>query len=82
MARPIDNSLNLNMEGRAVYHRLARGLTLLFLLLLAGCSKPAGPVQPGSALPVIKTEGWLNGPPPVLEELQGQVVVIHAWAYW
>ena len=39
-------------------------------------------LPPGTPLPDLAVEGWLNGPGPTNDELRGQVVVIDVWAYW
>lgn len=43
---------------------------------------PVGGLQPGQPAPQIEAQGWINGRPPAAEELQGQVVVVEAWAWW
>lgn len=36
----------------------------------------------GRPLPELKVSGWLNGPGPTNAELQGEVVLVDAWAFW
>jgi len=36
----------------------------------------------GLPAPSIQVEGWLNGPGPSPEELDGKLVFLDAWAYW
>jgi thiol-disulfide isomerase/thioredoxin len=58
--------------------------TVLFVLFLL-YNRPVqriGGVSPGHALPVIEAQGWLNGKPPQMSELQGKVLVVDAWATW
>jgi thiol-disulfide isomerase/thioredoxin len=64
-------------------------LLVVLLALAAGCNHStslSGPhgnlLPPGTPLPALVAEGWLNGPGPTTEELRGQVVVIDVWAYW
>lgn len=54
---------------------------LLFsgVLLLFMPPGERGGVPAGTPLPEIQAAGWVNGSPP---DLQGQVVVVYAWATW
>ncbi len=58
--------------------------TLAFMLLLrsgVGLSTRGGAAS-GEQAPPIQATGWLNGPAPTSDELQGKVVVVDAWASW
>ncbi|HEY1602188.1 MAG TPA: TlpA disulfide reductase family protein [Pirellulales bacterium] len=62
-------------------------LALLSLALVIGCGGSSADLHgnllpPGTPLPPLAAEGWLNGPGPTVEELRGQVVVIDVWAFW
>jgi thiol-disulfide isomerase/thioredoxin len=62
-------------------------LVIVTLLFFAGCGGPHANMHgnllaPGSELPAIEAEGWLNGPGPTAEELRDHVGVIDVWAYW
>jgi thiol-disulfide isomerase/thioredoxin len=70
---------------------ISRWASLLFSLAMAAGCDHAGSgghgahgdlLPPGTPLPALAAEGWLNGPGPTTEELRGQVVVIDVWAYW
>lgn len=54
------------------------------ILLIIAQRAPTGRfgIGPGAEVPPLVAEGWINGPPPELEKLQGQVVVIDEWATW
>lgn len=39
------------------------------------------PMAPRRA-PEIAAAGWLNGPGPTAEDLEGKVIVLDAWAFW
>jgi len=36
----------------------------------------------GRKAPEIKAAGWVNGPAPTPDELQGKLIVVEAWATW
>ncbi|MDB5388021.1 MAG: Redoxin domain protein [Planctomycetaceae bacterium] len=58
--------------------------TILFVLFLL-YNRPVrsvGGIATGRTLPTIEAQGWLNGDAPKLADLQGQVLVIDAWATW
>lgn len=42
--------------------------------------------QPGlewrSAVPTLRAAGWVNGPPPPRDQLEGNVVLVDVWAAW
>jgi thiol-disulfide isomerase/thioredoxin len=75
-----------------MFQHLAVGrwaLLLFSVAMAAGCNHSSSSygvhgnlLPPGSPLPALSAEGWLNGPGPTTEELRGQVVVIDVWAYW
>jgi thiol-disulfide isomerase/thioredoxin len=61
-------------------------IALLSLAFLLGCGDSSAGrhgnlLPPGTALPALVADGWLNGPGPTVEELRGQVVVIDVWAF-
>ena len=44
---------------------------------------PAGkPLEPGSALPRLTAEGWLNGDPPTPGTKGVRLIVVDLWAHW
>lgn len=55
-----------------------------FALFLKQSMPPGEKPSPriGQVFPELKVLGWLNGPGPTAAELQGQVMVIDAWAFW
>lgn len=57
-------------------------LTIGFALLLRSAMAPAVSPQVGRPFPPIEAVGWINGPGPTAEDLQGKVVVVDAWAFW
>lgn len=54
------------------------------ILLIIAQRRPSGHfgIGPGSEVPSLVAEGWINGPAPDLEKLKGRVVVIDEWATW
>ena len=48
----------------------------------AGPATPSGLAGPGSVLPEIQAEGWLNSGPVTRSSLEGRVAVIDVWAFW
>jgi thiol-disulfide isomerase/thioredoxin len=57
----------------------AAAVGFAWLLRRAAVEPPIGGLEPGHAAPAITAQGWLNGGPPALEDLQGQVALVHAW---
>lgn len=82
-------------EGRSIGRGEVLGLLLLVVavgVLAYSETKPAPvmPVAPGTLLPPLMAEGWLNvGNPsqqgrgiPSVETLRGKIVVVDCWATW
>lgn len=42
---------------------------------------PAG-LEVSEPAPALVAEGWINGPAPTEETLEGKVVLVEAWASW
>ena len=57
-------------------------LAIGFALLLRSAMVPPVSPQIGRAFPRIEAAGWINGPGPTAEDLQGKVIVVDAWAFW
>ncbi len=57
-------------------------LTIGFALLLRSAMTPAVSPQIGRQFPRIEAVGWINGPGPTADDIQGKVVVVDAWAFW
>ena len=57
-------------------------LTIGFALLLRSAMAPPVSPQIGRPFPRIEAAGWINGPGPTADDLQGKVVVVDAWAFW
>jgi thiol-disulfide isomerase/thioredoxin len=36
----------------------------------------------GTQFPKIEAEGWINGPGPTSEQMEGKILIVDAWAYW
>ena len=68
------------LRGIVIASILACGL----LMVLQESIKPnrSTSQRQGYPAPVIRVEGWLNGPGPSASELRDRVMVIDAWAYW
>jgi len=68
----------------------AQGPLVFVLALLVGapgCGRGAPAtaptlLTPGALAPSLQAEGWLNGDVSNVAKLQGQLIVVHAWAYW
>ena len=58
------------------------GLAVGFALLFRSAMAPVVSPQLGKPFPAIEATGWINGPGPTAEDLNGKVVVVDAWAYW
>lgn len=62
---------------------------LFFAWMLRELQPPPLPVDAaaqsefvGQVFPELNVEGWLNGPAPTADELEGKVRVFEAWAFW
>ncbi len=62
-------------------------LALVTAMFTAGCGGPHTAMHghllpPGSELPAIQAEGWINSEGLSAQDLRDHVVVIDVWAYW
>jgi hypothetical protein len=60
------------------------GLAVCTLAFTGGCSlrSKSSLMPPGTTPPLIAADGWINGPGPDDDALDGKVVVLDIWAYW
>ena len=60
------------------------GFAVLSLTLTSGCAlrSKSTLLTPGTKPPPIVAAGWINGPGPEPEALEGKVVVLDIWAFW
>jgi thiol-disulfide isomerase/thioredoxin len=66
------------------------GHTLLCLaavlpVFVGGCARlrsTTSVLAPGTKPPPIEAAGWINGPAPTADQLNGKVVVVDVWAFW
>lgn len=58
---------------------IAVALAGLMALFLKPPMDQRGGLAPGAKAPVIRVAGWLNGPGPEPDALQGEIVVVQGW---
>ncbi len=52
----------------------------LWTIQLPGATQVDGGLPVGASMPAIDGSGWINGPGPSIDDVQGKVVVVHAWS--
>ena len=53
-----------------------------FLDTLAQADGGSSLLAPGSHMPALVAEGWINGSPPLSSQSPGKIRVIEVWAFW
>ena len=58
---------------------------MILAVAIIGCARMHSSstlMPPGTVVPPLHVDGWINGPGPEAEDLAGKVVGLDAWAFW